>query len=499
MRPFAAIRRAVANVTGVPKLRLEISERRLLLRVGDITLVLVSLLFALQLWARLADRPFGLALVLDQLSWVALIGLGWPIWLELTDMYALRRAARLAPTLRRVVIGGLLLAAAYILLFFITSRAAVTNVVPEALLTLSAQTEPLRFAPAVAIAGSTLLISAFRATYVIVFSGPHARRRLLIVGAGGAGKTLLRAIQKQHSVYYNIVGFIDDDPAKQQQSIDGVAVIGGHDRLIELAGSEQIDEIAVAISTELRGALFQAIVDCHERGVSIIPMPLLYEQIAGRIAVDHIGSQWYAALPFQYPAARTALAAIKRTIDIAAALLLLVILAMLLPALALCIRLDSIGPIFYRQERVGRRGAIFTLIKLRTMAADAERNGEARWAERNDSRVTRFGRLLRQTRLDELPQALNVLRGDMSLVGPRPERPQFVAQLERQIPYYRSRLAVRPGLTGWAQVNFGYGNSVEDSVVKLQYDLYYLKHQSPWFDLAILLRTVGVVLRMKGQ
>jgi lipopolysaccharide/colanic/teichoic acid biosynthesis glycosyltransferase len=185
--------------------------------------------------------------------------------------------------------------------------------------------------------------------------------------------------------------------------------------------------------------------------------------------------------------------------DLALGAALLVLLLVLLPVIALAIRLDSPGPVFYRQERVGRHGRRFFVYKLRSMQQDAERDGEAQWAAPGDPRVTRVGRWLRRARLDELPQVLNVVRGEMSLVGPRPERPQFVEQLQRDIPFYRTRFAARPGLTGWAQINYGYGSTVEDALIKLQYDLYYLKHQSPWFDLVILLRTVAVVLRLKGQ
>ena len=167
---------------------------------------------------------------------------------------------------------------------------------------------------------------------------------------------------------------------------------------------------------------------------------------------------------------------------------------MVLPFVALAIYLESPGPIFYSQGRVGRAGRTFQLIKLRSMVPDAEQDGQARWAEEKDKRVTRVGRFLRRTRLDELPQCLNVLRGEMSLIGPRPERPEFVTRLQKRIPFYRSRLAVRPGLTGWAQVNYHYGSSVEDALVKLQYDLYYIKHKSLYLDLLILLKTIGVVL-----
>lgn len=176
----------------------------------------------------------------------------------------------------------------------------------------------------------------------------------------------------------------------------------------------------------------------------------------------------------------------------------MLLLAILLPFIALAIRLDSPGSVFYTQEREGRGGRRFRIIKFRSMVADAERAGKAVWATRDDPRITRVGKFMRRTRLDELPQFVNVLRGEMSIVGPRPERPQFVAQLQEEIPFYRARLSVKPGLTGWAQVKYRYGNTTEDALIKLQYDLYYIKHQSMVLDILILLRTIRVVLGFKG-
>jgi len=189
----------------------------------------------------------------------------------------------------------------------------------------------------------------------------------------------------------------------------------------------------------------------------------------------------------------------KRLLDIAGALIGLVAFAALTPFIAIAILLDSGAPIFYRQKRVGRGGALFTVVKFRTMGRDAERPGEARWADRDDPRATRMGRMLRKTRLDELPQFASILRGDMSLVGPRPERREFIDRLQEAIPFYRARLMVPPGLTGWAQVNLPYGDSVEAAKLKLEYDLYYVKRRSMLFDLAILLRTVGTVVGLRGH
>jgi exopolysaccharide biosynthesis polyprenyl glycosylphosphotransferase len=189
---------------------------------------------------------------------------------------------------------------------------------------------------------------------------------------------------------------------------------------------------------------------------------------------------------------------IKRLADIFLAVVGLVILSPVFPLLGLAIRLDSPGPILYRQIRCGKAGKPFSIIKLRTMKIDAEEDGKARWATERDPRITRVGFYLRKTRLDELPQLLNMLKGEMSFIGPRPERPEFVKELQEAIPFYRTRLMVKPGLTGWAQVHYDYGNSVEDALVKLQYDFYYMRHWSLLMDLYIIFRTIGVVLKFKG-
>ncbi len=475
-------------------LRLEISERRLLLRAGDLALTAIAVLGALWAWARLANRALNIGLIQEQIVWVALIGIGWPLWLMLADMYNLRLVARVGPSLRRIVLGGLVIVLSYLLLFFVQSRAPVTGI----LASIETGAPPLRFAPVLAIVALIGLMIIWRLGYIRVLGAPHARRRLLILGAGQAGSTLSHVILKGHSPYYEIVGFVDDAPAARRVQIGGVPVLGGVDRLGDIIWERRIDEIVIA-SSEVSGEVLHLLMDCYEQGVAITPMPLLYERLTGKIAVEHVGSQWYVALPLQSRPTRTAEALLKRLLDVAGSLALMALLAFLLPFIALAIRLDSPGPVFHRQRRVGWRGKPFTVLKFRSMIHDAEPDGEAQWATKDDPRVTRVGRLLRRTRLDELPQALNVLRGEMSLVGPRPERPEFVEQLQQVIPFYRVRLAVRPGLTGWAQINYDYADSVDAALTKLQYDLYYLKYQSFWFDMLILARTVHVVLRMKGR
>lgn len=499
MDQFSATKQAIRPMSMPFRPRLEISERRLLLLLGDISLICASVFGSLLLWSRLGGRGFGLALIQDQAPWIIPILIGWLVWLALTDVYNLRLAVNFGAIAWRIIAGSLFITFVYLVVFFIIARTTVTTILPNALADLSSGPPPLRFAPGVAIAASTALLLAWRATYVGVLCGPQTRPRLLILGAGQAGRALYTTIAQYYASQYHIVGFVDDDERKQGTMIAGGPVLGTHADLAQIAWENHVDEIVLAISVTLPDDLLQTLMTCHEQGLVITPMPLLYERLTGKVAVEHIGTQWYVALPLQKRAADTALQALKRLIDLAGGLLLGLLLAVLYPLIAIAIKLDSPGSIFFRQERLGRHGITFYVYKFRTMRSDAERDGEAQWAAQNDPRVTRVGKLLRRTRIDELPQSLNVLRGEMSLVGPRPERPQFVDQLQQAIPFYRTRLAAKPGLTGWAQINYGYGSTTGDALIKLQYDLYYLKHQSPWFDLLILARTIGVVLRMQGR
>lgn len=479
--------------------RLDISERRLLLISADTLLILSSLFGSLLFWERIAERNLDLTAVQNQSGWLIPLAVAWMLWLTFSDAYNLRLAVRAGAIAWRILAGGLFVTFTYLTVFFITSRATVTAGLPGIISSASAGQEPLRFAPAVAIVGSTILLLAWRSAYIWLLCGPQTRPRLLILGAGQAGRTLYATIASNYTSHYNIVGFVDDDPRKQSTNICGIPVLGVHQELERLAWEHHADEIALAISTRLPDGMLQALMTCHELGITVTPMPLVYERLSGKVAVQHIGSQWYVALPIQPRPAATAIAAIKRALDLLGGIVLGLFGLLLTPLIAAAITLDTPGPILYRQERLGRHGKPFSVYKFRSMRADAEQDGEARWAAQDDQRITRVGGFLRRTRLDELPQILNVVRGEMSLVGPRPERPEFIAQLQQRIPFYRTRLAAKPGLTGWAQINYGYGSSAADALVKLQYDLYYLKHQSAWFDLLILARTIAVVLKMQGR
>ena len=264
-----------------------------------------------------------------------------------------------------------------------------------------------------------------------------------------------------------------------------------------MARELRAEEIIVALTERRAGSMpLRELLDCKLRGIKVYDINTHFEKSLGQIRIDYLNASWMIfGDGFNQGVVRTT---VKRLFDVVCSSLLIVLALPLMAATALAIRLESPGPVLYRQERVGRHGRPFQVVKFRSMRTDAEKDGRPRWASTDDDRITRVGRIIRRARIDELPQLFNVLSGEMSLVGPRPERPYFVEQLTREIPYFAVRQSVKPGVTGWAQVRYHYGSTVEDSQSKLQYDLYYVKNHSLFLDLLVLLETVNVVLTGKG-
>ena len=319
--------------------------------------------------------------------------------------------------------------------------------------------------------------------------------RMLIVGTELSAQMLARQILRQRDFPYQIVGFIDDDPARIGQSVVNPSIVGTPADIERLVASQGISRIVVAVS-DRRGRLpIEPLLRAKLQGVHVEDVDTVYERLTGKLLVEDLRP---SALIFSdgFRASRWTRRT-KRVLDIVFALIGGLIGAPLMALTAIAVWLESGSPVIYRQERVGESGRAFTLFKFRSMRRNAEQ-GTPIWATTEDARVTPVGRFIRMTRLDELPQLWNVFRGDMSFVGPRPERPFFVAQLSQQMPFYLQRHAVKPGLTGWAQVKYRYGASVEDALEKLRYDLYYVKHLSLFFDISILVDTVKVVLFAKG-
>jgi len=354
------------------------------------------------------------------------------------------------------------------------------------------------------VAGSELFflglaVPAFmiwRFLFAEIMGLPRFSHRAVIVGVNAAGETVAKELQNTKHSSINIMGYIDESTEERSYE-SGLSILGDRSVLKYLVQKNMIDMIIVALAYGTNPDLYKEATDAVQLGISVLPMALVYESSTGRIPVEHVSDQWYVALQPEHILSPLYLAW-KKCLDLACGILGLLLLVLVLPIIAPLIYLDSPGPIFYSQQRVGFRGKAFRIYKFRTMRPDAEGAGRAIWAAEADKRITRVGRFLRATHIDELPQLFNILRGDMSLIGPRPERAEFISELEKTIPFYGYRLAVKPGLTGWAQVKYHYGRSGNDALIKLQYDLYYIKRQSFMLDLFIILKTVAEVLSLRG-
>jgi len=463
------------------RVTLPFSERRALLAVGDALVVNGAVLAALYLWARAGGGAFGPAFVRSRWFWFPILTVLWWLLALMGDLYDVPVAGQRLEITQRVGVVGLGLLAVYLAVYFFLPRDALPRLF-------------FLFFMGIALAGVLL----WRWTYATIFTLPPFRRRVLIAGAGWAGRTIAQALARYSNADYHVVGFVDDDPEKQGATVADLPMLGSSRDLLALVRAQRVDEVVVAITHRMQGELFQALMDCRAAGVHVVRMPALYEQLTHRMPVEHVERGWIVESVNDLPTLHRPAQWAKRLLDVVLGLLGALVFLMLLPFLALAITLDCPGPIFYRQVRLGLGGQPYRMFKLRTMVPNAEEDGQARWATADDERITRVGHILRKTRLDELPQVFNVLRGEMSIVGPRPERPEFVAELQEKIPFYRTRLCVKPGLTGWAQIHYGYGNSVEDALIKLQYDLYYIRHWSLWSDLYVIFKTVGVTLRCQG-
>ena len=323
-------------------------------------------------------------------------------------------------------------------------------------------------------------------------------RSALVVGSGWAGNAVIDCTLCEPRLRIKIAGIIEDDPLKRNILYKGVRVVGNGRSLPEAAAQHGVSLVVVAASEGQSAELIRNLLQLKMQGVEVVDMPRFCEQATGQVPIRHVEDSWFLYSGGFDLLHRPVLQRLKRLFDIAAALFGLALSLPVMGLVALLVKLDSRGPVFYRQERAGQNEKPFRLIKFRTMRADAESGTGPVWASVRDYRVTRIGRWLRLTRLDELPQFMNVLRGDMSFIGPRPERPYFVEQLKRQIPYYALRFSVKPGLTGWAQVQYRYGSSVEDAVEKLMFDLYYIKNMSARLDVWIAFKTLKVVLFAQG-
>lgn len=323
----------------------------------------------------------------------------------------------------------------------------------------------------------------------------YTRQRVLIYGTGGRASIVGQSLL-ENDPSIELIGYFRG-PQEKGPVIQGLNIISPGKTLTDVVREQRVNEIVVALSERRGGSMpLRELLDCKLQGIRVIDLATHFEQLLGQIHLEAVSAGWLIfGDGFKQGLVRSV---VKRLFDILGSGILLLLSSPVMLVTALLIFIESGRPIFYRQERVGLNGDVFDVIKFRSMRQDAEKDGTPRWAGAGDTRVTRVGKIIRKMRIDELPQLFCVLKGDMSLVGPRPERPYFVERLTLDIPYYALRHGIKPGLTGWAQVRYHYGASIKDAEQKLQYDLYYVKNHSWFLDLIILFETVGVVLTGKG-
>jgi sugar transferase (PEP-CTERM system associated) len=359
----------------------------------------------------------------------------------------------------------------------------------------------------VAVCIQMVLLFFIRAFFVNLFDIVGFKRRLLLLGEDSSATKVQAWLATNDRGYTDVLRYDSRSRESREHVVPlrarstgsaAVAAVDGPAHYSALSGFVHhhcVDEIVVATLEDHHGSVWD-LLECRTTGVKVIDFLTFWERETGRIDLDAIEPSWLVySGGFRTNLLRRI---VQRSLDILVSVLGLITASPLMPIVALLIKLDSPGPILYRQERVGKDGQPFQIVKFRSMCADAEQDRTPRWAEAKDPRTTRIGGILRRTRIDEIPQLLNVLKGEMSLVGPRPERPAFVSSFERQIPFYEVRHSVRPGITGWAQINYEYAASLEDTKRKLEYDLFYVKNHSVFLDLAIMLQTLRIILWQQG-
>jgi exopolysaccharide biosynthesis polyprenyl glycosylphosphotransferase len=438
------------------------SERKLLLAAGDAVLVAAALVLAFNL----RSGPIQHAALSIPWSGVALVTASWLGVALMVDAYDLHAAVSVRGIFR-VVATTVALATIALLVIFFAVPYGVTR--PTILIWL-----PL----------AALAVLCWRLLYRRVFARAIFAGRIVLVADQETLARVWPEVDEQLAGLYRVVGTVDPADADAGS------------RLATAAARRDADQIVLGAHEDMPAELFRSLVDCCDKGMVARSLADLYEELTGRILVDRLGQSWLLSINKRSETSRV-YAMFKRLLDITTGLVGVLLLVVFLPFVWLATRLGDRGPIFHRQVRLGLYGRPFLILKLRTMRVHPRQ--ELHWTEEDDARITRVGAVLRRLHLDELPQAWNILRGDMSVVGPRPEQPQYVEELRASIPYYNTRLSVRPGLTGWAQVNYGYGSGEEGARVKLSYDLYYIKRQSIALDLLIVARTLLAVAALNGR
>ncbi|MDY7031604.1 MAG: TIGR03013 family XrtA/PEP-CTERM system glycosyltransferase [Thermodesulfobacteriota bacterium] len=341
-----------------------------------------------------------------------------------------------------------------------------------------------------------VLIVSWRMLYNWILKSKSFSERVLILGSGELASDIAREILERKDSGFFVVGFLEGEEKMVGVSIVNPKVIGTYGQLLQVVDEEKIDRIVVAIQQRRGQMPVKDLLECRLKRIRIEEGTSFYERLTGKIPVQNIYPSW---LIFSGGFRRLIISnTAKRVFEMIVSVCVLFFFLPIILFTSILIKIDSKGPVFFTQKRAGKDGKVYRLIKFRSMRHNAESETGPVWAQVNDNRITRVGRIIRKARIDEIPQIFNVLKGDMSIVGPRPERPFFVKKLEKKIPYYSQRLCVKPGVTGWAQIKYNYGASEEDSMKKLQYDMYYIKNMSVCLDILIIFETIKVVLFGKG-
>lgn len=435
-----------------------LSERKAFLLLVDLAIVAGAMLSTQLVAGTVAtNEPSRVAI------WVAVLVVLWVVISRALDCYDLAVASRPGDSIRRVCLAAICTMGVYLLIPRFSPPLPVAR-------TLLAGSAAALFVPLV----------AWRAGYALLLTRPNLRSRAVIIGSGSIARTIARLVQQEGRNGYELAAVVDESAA---------ATLAG------LVRTQGVRDVIVCNPAGVAPAMRAALIEMAEQGISVVSAAEVYESLTGRALLESGDPTWLSHLS----ATSRLYGIVRRLVDIVVAVVGLLVAVPVLLVVAAVIVLDTPGAPFFWQERVGLYGRRFRILKLRSMVQDAEADGRARWATAQDPRITRTGRFLRRSRLDEVPQLWNVLRGEMSLIGPRPERPTFVDLIAAEMPMYRTRHVVPPGLTGWAQVKYRYGASVDDAGIKLSYDLYYVKHRSLLLDATILLKTVAVVLGFKGR
>ncbi|NND61770.1 MAG: sugar transferase [Flavobacteriaceae bacterium] len=455
----------------------DISERKVLLRLFDIAFVLgalylVGIVFDFD-YFKINDEHW---------VWAFVLAIYLTLFASIFELYNLQKASKFEIVVQNIILTSSVTVLFYLLTPFFTPE------LPENRLQI------VYFFIAI-----NLALFVWRYAYIVLISAPRFFKRVLLVASGRDVDNVIRSLQKSDP-NYRVVGFVNTDRSALTSSENVELKQFSLANVAETVKESHISEIVVAApqSEGITVGLYNQLISLLENGVPIREYTQVYEEITHRVPVQHVEKDFYRYFPFSRSNQNKLYLFFHRTLDLLFSIIGLLFGLLISPFIIIGNLFANRGPFFYTQTRVGRNGKHFKIYKLRSMVTDAEKHG-AQFAEKKDTRVTKFGRFLRRSRFDEIPQFINVIIGDMSVIGPRPERPVFVKELSEKIPFYEIRHIVKPGVTGWAQVNAKYGSSAEDALEKLQYDLYYIKKRSLFLDISIVIKTLSTIIFFRGQ